>query len=136
MQHPAREVNPYRLQLLHIRPAASALRRQSSPQHPGENATIWTSGAAGQIDQRRFAGERWSYQRGRQGAVCNGRNRIDATGKHLTPGLIDAHSHTAANGGINESTSSVTAEVRVADVIDATAISIYRQLAGAPRRPT
>ncbi|MFM7295344.1 MAG: amidohydrolase family protein [Burkholderiales bacterium] len=55
---------------------------------------------------------------------------IDAAGKHLTPGIIDAHSHTAVIGGVNESTSSITAEVRIGDVVDATDINIYRQLAG------
>ncbi len=55
---------------------------------------------------------------------------IDATGKHLTAGIIDAHSHTAISAGINEFSSSITAEVRIGDVIDATDINIYRELAG------
>jgi len=55
---------------------------------------------------------------------------IDASGKHVTAGIIDAHSHTAVLGNVNEATSSITAEVRIGDVIDATDINIYRQLAG------
>ena len=55
---------------------------------------------------------------------------IDATGKHLTAGIIDAHSHTAISAGVNEFSSSITAEVRIGDVIDATDINIYRELAG------
>ncbi|HVM89021.1 MAG TPA: amidohydrolase family protein [Puia sp.] len=55
---------------------------------------------------------------------------IDGTGKHLTAGIIDEHSHIAATGGINECSQSVTAEVRIADVIDPEDIQIYRQLAG------
>ena len=55
---------------------------------------------------------------------------IDGTGKHLTAGIIDEHSHIAATGGINECTQSVTAEVRVADVINPEDINIYRQLSG------
>ena len=55
---------------------------------------------------------------------------IDGAGKHVSPGIIDAHSHTAVIGGVNESTSSITAEVRIGDVVDATDINIYRQLAG------
>ncbi len=55
---------------------------------------------------------------------------IDANGKHVTAGIIDAHSHTAVVGNVNEATSSITAEVRIGDVIDATDINIYRQLAG------
>jgi imidazolonepropionase-like amidohydrolase len=55
---------------------------------------------------------------------------IDGTGKHLSPGLIDAHSHIAANGNVNEASHSVTSEVRVGDIIDPTDINIYRELAG------
>jgi len=55
---------------------------------------------------------------------------IDAQGKHLTPGLVDAHSHIAISGNVNEPSHTVTSEVRIADVVDPTDIDIYRQLAG------
>ncbi len=55
---------------------------------------------------------------------------IDGTGKHLTPGLIDCHSHTGISRGVNESGEAVTAEVRIEDVIDADDVNWYRQLAG------
>ncbi|MDA8015975.1 MAG: amidohydrolase family protein [Thermoanaerobaculia bacterium] len=55
---------------------------------------------------------------------------IDGTGKHVTPGLIDAHSHTAASGGLNEGSNNVTSEVRVADVLNPEDVNLYRQLAG------
>ncbi len=55
---------------------------------------------------------------------------IDARGKHITPGLIDCHSHVATDGGINESGQAITAEVRIGDFIDHTDITLYRQLAG------
>ncbi len=54
---------------------------------------------------------------------------IDCRGKHVTPGLIDAHSHSAA-ASINEGTQSVTAEVRIEDVLNSDDITIYRELAG------
>lgn len=54
---------------------------------------------------------------------------IDATGMFVTPGLVDAHSHSALDA-INEGTLSVTAMVRMKDVVNETDISIYRQLAG------
>ena len=54
---------------------------------------------------------------------------IDANGKHITPGLIDCHSHSAAFS-INEGTQSITSEVRIEDVINSDDIAIYRQLAG------
>ncbi|MBL8514030.1 MAG: amidohydrolase family protein, partial [Betaproteobacteria bacterium] len=95
-----------------------------------KNATIWTSGAAGKLANADLLVKDGRISAVGKSLAAPGAIEIDATGKHVTPGMIDAHSHTAANGGLNESTSSVTAEVRVADVIDATAISIYRQLAG------
>jgi imidazolonepropionase-like amidohydrolase len=55
---------------------------------------------------------------------------VDGTGKFLMPGIIDAHSHIAATGGINEGSLSVTSMVRIADVIDPDDIDIYRALAG------
>ncbi len=67
---------------------------------------------------------------GRDVAVPDGALVIDAKGRFVMPGIIDAHSHTALEGGVNECTDVITAETRVADVIDARDASIYRQLAG------
>lgn len=55
---------------------------------------------------------------------------IDAQGMHITPGLIDCHSHIATDGGVNEASRAVTADVRISDFIDHSDIAIYRQLAG------
>jgi imidazolonepropionase-like amidohydrolase len=55
---------------------------------------------------------------------------IDGTGKHLTPGIIDEHSHIGINGGVNEGSQNSTAEVKIGDVIDPDDINIYRQLSG------
>jgi imidazolonepropionase-like amidohydrolase len=55
---------------------------------------------------------------------------IDGTGKYLTAGIIDEHSHIAIAGGVNESGQSSTAEVRIGDVVDPDDVNIYRQLAG------
>jgi imidazolonepropionase-like amidohydrolase len=55
---------------------------------------------------------------------------IDGTGKHVTSGIIDEHSHIALSRGVNEGTQNNTAEVRMGDALDATDIDIYRQLAG------
>lgn len=54
---------------------------------------------------------------------------VDATGKYVMPGIIDAHSHIAGTS-INEGTSQVTAEVQMADVVNPLDISIYHALAG------
>ena len=61
--------------------------------------------------------------------VPAGAQVIDGRGKWVTPGIIDAHSH-SANEGINEGSQSVTAEVRMEDVLRQDGISLYRQLAG------
>jgi N-acetylglucosamine-6-phosphate deacetylase len=55
---------------------------------------------------------------------------VDLRGRHITPGIIDCHSHMATDGGVNESTQAVTCEVRIGDFVDCDDISIYRQLAG------
>ncbi|MBI3502179.1 MAG: amidohydrolase family protein [Bacteroidetes bacterium] len=55
---------------------------------------------------------------------------IDGTGKHLTPGIIDEHSHIAISNGVNESAQASSAEVRIGDVIDCDDINIYRNLSG------
>jgi imidazolonepropionase-like amidohydrolase len=55
---------------------------------------------------------------------------IDATGKFVTPGIIDAHSHTAVEGSVNEGSLSVTSMVRIQDVVDPYAVNVYRELAG------
>lgn len=54
---------------------------------------------------------------------------VDAKGKFLMPGIIDAHSHIALES-INEATSPITAEVRISDVINPYDVAIYRALAG------
>ena len=55
---------------------------------------------------------------------------IDASGKFLMPGIIDCHSHTAIEGGVNEGTVSDSSMVNIKDVIDPEDINIYRGLAG------
>lgn len=53
---------------------------------------------------------------------------IDAKGKYLTPGIIDEHSHIAIAKGVNEGSHSISAEVRIGDVIDPDNVNIYRHL--------
>ena len=56
---------------------------------------------------------------------------IDAAGGSLIPGIIDAHSHIAGEGGLNEGTVAVSSMVTVGDVVRPQDIAIYRALAGA-----
>jgi N-acetylglucosamine-6-phosphate deacetylase len=55
---------------------------------------------------------------------------VSGNGKHLTPGIIDCHSHAMILGRVNESTLPSTAMVRIADVINSESVNIERQLAG------
>jgi imidazolonepropionase-like amidohydrolase len=54
---------------------------------------------------------------------------IDGTGKFVSPGIIDAHSH-IANDAINEGQTSVSSMTGMGDVLDPTDIAIQRDLAG------
>jgi len=55
---------------------------------------------------------------------------IDATGKFVSPGIIDCHSHIAIDGSVNEGSISVSSIANVAEVLDSDDINIYRDLAG------
>lgn len=55
---------------------------------------------------------------------------LDGTGTFVTPGLVDAHSHTAIDGNVNETGRNVSADSRVLDVLDPFDPALYRELAG------
>ena len=96
-----------------------------------KNATIWTSGPAGVLEKASMlirAGR--IVEVGQEVNVPAGAVVIDATGQHVSAGIIDCHSHMASDGGINESTQAITAEVRIGDFVDANDVTIYRHLAG------
>jgi imidazolonepropionase-like amidohydrolase len=54
---------------------------------------------------------------------------VDATGKFVTPGIIDQHSHIAEDS-TNEGGTTVSSMTRIDDVLDPNDINIYRDLAG------
>ena len=94
------------------------------------NATLWTLEGEGKLVGDILLSKGKIAAIG-QGLRAPARARvIDGSGKHLTPGIIDAHSHTAIARNVNEPSSAITAEVRIGDVLDPTDINIYRQLAG------
>jgi imidazolonepropionase-like amidohydrolase len=109
--------------------------RRALPDQPTSilirGATVWTCGPGGRIDTGDVL-----FGKGKILGV--GKNLhlppaalvIDGKGKHVTPGLIDAHSHIAVSGNVNEAARAVSAQVRIADVLNSDDISIYRQLAG------
>jgi len=94
-------------------------------------ATIWTCGPQGKLENADLLVQKGKVVRvGASLSAPADALVIDARGKHVTPGLIDAHSHMAATGSVNESGQAVSAEVRVGDIIDCDDIDIYRALAG------
>lgn len=95
------------------------------------HATIWTCGPAGLIeDGTLIVADGKIVAVGKEIAIPEGADVIDVRGMHITPGVIDCHSHAATDGGVNEATQAITCEVRVGDFVDANDITIYRQLAG------
>ncbi len=94
-----------------------------------KNATVWTNekeGVLSNTDVLLKAGKIAKI-----GKIISEGNvkTIDGTGKHLTAGIIDEHSH-IATVSINEGAQSVTSEVRIGDNLDPEDINIYRQLSG------
>jgi imidazolonepropionase-like amidohydrolase len=61
--------------------------------------------------------------------IPSGAEVIDVTGKFISPGIIDCHSH-IANDDINEGGTTVSSMTGMRDVLDPTDINIYRDLAG------
>ena len=95
-----------------------------------KNATVWTNEKDGILQNTDVLIENGKIKAIGKNLAAGNAKVIDATGKHLTPGIIDEHSHIAISRGVNEGTQAVTAEVRIGDVVDGEDINIYRQLAG------
>ncbi|GAA4207484.1 amidohydrolase family protein [Pedobacter jeongneungensis] len=95
-----------------------------------KNGTVWTNEKDGILQNADVLLENGKIKAVGKNLSASGAKVIDATGKHITAGIIDEHSHIAGAGGINEGAQSVSAEVRVADIINSEDVNIYRQLAG------
>ncbi len=94
-----------------------------------KNATVWTSEAAGVLQNTDVLVSNGKIAKIGKELNAGAAKIIDATGKHLTAGIIDEHSHIAALA-INESGQNSSAEVKMEDVVDPKDINIYRNLAG------
>lgn len=107
----------------------ASIRAQSKTEVLIKNATVLTA-AKGTLENTDIL-----IQNGRIAKV--GKNLkasasvqiFDASGKFVTPGIIDAHSHTMLDA-INEGSFSVTSMTTVRDVLNPQDIAIYRALAG------
>jgi N-acetylglucosamine-6-phosphate deacetylase len=109
--------------------------RAAPPEEPKlvalKNATLWTCGKDGLLEGATLlVGAGKIVAAGKDVAIPEGAVVIDLAGKHVSPGIIDCHSHAATDGGVNESSQAITAEVRIGDFIDPDDVTIYRQLAG------
>ncbi|HET7225336.1 MAG TPA: amidohydrolase family protein [Candidatus Eisenbacteria bacterium] len=132
---PAREIRPWKPTPVPAVMGNTEAWRMGIPAQPVavlvRNATVWTSGPQGTLDHADLL-----VRAGRIAAV--GRHLtapanavvVDATGKSVSPGIIDCHNHWAILGNVNECTNSVTAEVRIQDVVNSESINLYRELAG------
>lgn len=94
-----------------------------------KNATVWTNEAEGILENTDVLVKNGEISRIGKNLNAGNTKVIDATGKHLTSGIIDEHSHIAASA-INEAGHNSTAEVTMEDVVDPTDMNIYRNLAG------
>lgn len=93
------------------------------------NATVWTNEKEGVLQNADVLIRNGKIASVGKNLSDNGARVIDGTGKHVTPGIIDEHSHIAA-ASINEGGQSVTSEVRIADNLNPDDVNIYRQLSG------
>ncbi|MDZ4844139.1 MAG: amidohydrolase family protein [Chitinophagales bacterium] len=95
-----------------------------------KNATVWTNEKDGILTNADIL-----IKNGKIAAVGKNLSEtnarvVDGTGKHLTSGIIDEHSHIAISRGVNEGSHASSAEVSIGDVVNSEDINIYRQLAG------
>ena len=98
-----------------------------------KNATVWTSEKDWKLENTDVL-----IKNGKivavgknlfDGLMAAGTKVIDGTGKHVTAGIIDEHSHIAVTS-YNEGGQSVTSEVRIGDNLNPDDMNIYRQLSG------
>ncbi|MFC4233013.1 amidohydrolase family protein [Parasediminibacterium paludis] len=94
-----------------------------------KNATVWTNEKDGKLENTDVLVKDGKIAKVGKNLSADGAKVIDGTGKHLTAGIIDEHSHIAA-ASINEGAQSVTSEVRIGDNLNPEDINIYRQLSG------
>jgi imidazolonepropionase-like amidohydrolase len=94
-----------------------------------KNATLWTNESDGIINETDLIIRNGKIAQLGKNLNCSDCKVIDAKGKHLTAGIIDEHNHIALRG-VNEGSKSISAEVKMGDVINPNDINIYRHIAG------
>ena len=95
------------------------------------NATVLTMAQPGMLEHTDVLVRNGLIaQIGRGLGAPDGTTVVDATGAWVMPGIIDDHSHMASDGGINEGSLSITAQVRIEDVLRGDDLTLYRAAAG------
>lgn len=116
-----------------IKPQTPPRSLYPAPFTPGsvlvKGATIWTQGPRGKIAQADLLVEGTKITQIGPNLNAPGAHIVQGAGYHLTPGLVDTHSHTAIDGAVNESSLNVTSMVRMKDVLDPFDHNLYLQLA-------
>jgi len=95
-----------------------------------KNVTVWTNEAEGILEQTDVLIENGKIAKIGQNLSASKAIEVDGSGKHLTCGVVDEHSHIAISRGVNEGTQASSAEVTIEDVVNSEDVNIYRQLAG------
>jgi len=94
-----------------------------------QNATVWTNEAEGILKNTDVLVVNGKIAAVGSNLNYEGAHVIDASGKQLTTGIIDEHSHLGASS-INEGGQNSSAEVTIEDVIEPDDVGLYRNLAG------
>jgi len=94
-----------------------------------KDATVWTNTDKGILEHTDILIENGKVKKVGKDLRHPDALILEANGQHVTPGMIDEHSHIAISRGVNECTQENTAEVRIGDVVNSEDINIYRQLA-------
>ena len=92
------------------------------------NATVWTNEAEGIAENTDVLVKDGKITQVGPNLSAANATVIDGTGKHLTSGIIDEHSHIALASVNDVATNS--SMVRMKEVVDSEDIEIYRQLSG------
>jgi len=95
-----------------------------------KNATVWTSESEGVLENYDVLISGGKISRIGKDLSAGRAKVVDATGKHLTAGIVDEHSHIAISRGVNEGTQASSAEVSISDVVNSEQVAIYRFLGG------
>ncbi|MFY0687657.1 MAG: amidohydrolase family protein [Cyclobacteriaceae bacterium] len=92
-----------------------------------KNATVWTNEDEGILEQADVLIKNGKIASIGKNLSESGATEVDASGMHLTSGIIDEHTHIAGGGNDVATNSSM---VRIGDQVNSEDVNIYRSLAG------